>query len=49
MDKWYKMLHQGVQSTCCDNATALLVIFNLMLEDANITQTEAVAKAVNER
>ena len=46
--KWtnhIKQSHQDVQSTFRDNATALLVIFNLMLEDANLTQTEAVTKA----
>ncbi|CAF4164723.1 unnamed protein product [Rotaria sordida] len=40
-----KWLHQGVQSTFRDNATGLLVIFNLMSEDGNLTQTEAVIKA----
>ena len=37
--------HGGVPSTYRDNATALLVIFNLMLENVDLTQTEAVAKA----
>ncbi|CAF0988435.1 unnamed protein product [Rotaria sordida] len=40
-----KWSHQGVPSTYCDNTTALLVIFNLMLENVDLTQTEAVAKA----
>ncbi|CAF1341880.1 unnamed protein product [Rotaria sp. Silwood1] len=40
-----KWSHQGITSTYRDNATALLVIFNLMLEDVNLTQAEATAKA----
>ncbi|CAF4151530.1 unnamed protein product, partial [Didymodactylos carnosus] len=43
--KWIndiKWSHQGVPSTRRDNATALLVIFNLLLEDVNLSQTGAV-------
>ncbi|CAF1041025.1 unnamed protein product [Rotaria sordida] len=40
-----KWSHQVVPSTYRDSATALLVIFNLMLENVDLTQTEAVAKA----
>jgi hypothetical protein len=46
--KWIndiKWSHTGIPSTRRDNATALLVIFNLLLEDANLTQTEAVTRA----
>ncbi|CAF1280510.1 unnamed protein product [Rotaria sordida] len=46
--KWINELkwsHQGVPSTRRDNATALLVIFNLLLEDDNLTQTEAIDTA----
>ncbi|CAF3800050.1 unnamed protein product, partial [Rotaria sordida] len=37
-----KWSHQDVQSTCRDNVTNLLAIFNLMLADTNLTQIEAV-------
>ncbi|CAF4647571.1 unnamed protein product, partial [Rotaria sp. Silwood2] len=40
--KWSR---QGIQSSHRDNATALLVIFNIMLENVNLTQTEAIIKA----
>ncbi|CAF4232513.1 unnamed protein product, partial [Rotaria sordida] len=40
-----KWSHQGIQSSYRDNATALFVIFNIMLENVNLTQTEAIAKA----
>jgi len=40
-----KCLHQGIQSSYRDYATVLLVIFNIMLENVNLTQTEAIAKA----
>ncbi|CAF4177578.1 unnamed protein product [Rotaria sordida] len=46
--KWIndiKWSHQGVPSTRRDDATALLVIFNLLLEDVNLTQTEAITIA----
>ncbi|CAF0833932.1 unnamed protein product [Rotaria sp. Silwood1] len=40
-----KWSHEGIQSSYRDNATALLVIFNIMLENVNLTQTEAIVKA----
>ncbi|CAF4149491.1 unnamed protein product, partial [Didymodactylos carnosus] len=46
--KWIndiKWSHQGVPSTRRDNTTALLVIFNLLLEDVNLSQTGAVDTA----
>jgi hypothetical protein len=35
----------GIPSTYRDSATALLVIFNLMLEEVNLIQVEATAKS----
>ena len=40
-----KWSHKGVPATYRDNATALLVIFNLMLENASLTQRQAIKKA----
>ncbi|CAF1353194.1 unnamed protein product [Rotaria sordida] len=40
-----KWSHQGIQSSYHDNATALLIIFNIMLENINLTQAEAIVKA----
>ncbi|CAF1304511.1 unnamed protein product [Rotaria sordida] len=40
-----KWSHQDIQSSYRDNVTALLVIFNIILENVNLIQTAAIVKA----